>query len=249
MSGESCRNKMPELGVNIDHIASIRQIRPGLNPRVVLAAAMCEKAGANSIVAHLREDRRHINDADVLALKKSVKTRFNLEMSIAQDIVDIACRIKPDQATIVPEKRKEVTTEGGLDATVNFKKLKAALKNLEKNEIPVSLFIDPEKKQIEAAARLGVKRIELHTGRYAGAKSAGQRAKFFKQIKAAAALGKKKGLRVFAGHGLDYQNVLEIIKIKDIEELNIGYSIVCRAALVGIAQAVKEMKALLIREQ
>ncbi len=249
MSGESCRDKMVELGVNIDHIASIRQIRHGLDPRVVLAAALCEKAGANSIVAHLREDRRHINDADVLALKKSIKTRFNLEMSIAQDIVDIACRIKPDQATIVPEKRREVTTEGGLDAADNFKKLKAALKNLEKNKIPVSLFIDPEKKQIAAAARLGVKRIELHTGRYAGAKGAGQRAKFLKQIKAAAALGKEKGMRVFAGHGLDYQNVREIIKIKDIEELNIGYSIVCRAALVGIVQAVREMKALLKRER
>jgi len=248
MSGESYRNKMAELGVNIDHIASIRQIRHGLNPRVVLAAAMCEKAGANSIVAHLREDRRHINDADVLALKQSVKTRFNLEMSIAKGIVDIACRIKPDQATIVPEKRKEVTTEGGLDVAVNLKKLKAALKNLEKNQIPVSLFIDPEKKQIEAAAKLGVKRIELHTGRYAEAKSAGQRAKCLKQIKVASALAKEKGMRVFAGHGLDYQNVKEIIKIKDIEELNIGYSIVCRAALVGIAQAVKEMKALLKKE-
>ena len=200
MSGESCSNKMPELGINIDHIASIRQIRHGLNPRVVLAASLCEKAGANSIVVHLREDRRHINDADVLALKKSVKTRLNLEMSIAQDIVDIACRIKPDQATIVPEKRKEVTTEGGLDVAANFKKLKVPLKKLEKKGIPVSLFINPEKKQIEAAARLEVKRIELHTGRYADAKGASQRAKFLKQIKTAAALGRKEGMYVFAGH-------------------------------------------------
>ena len=236
---------MVELGINIDHIASIRQIRQGKNPQPVQAASLCEKAGANSIVVHLREDRRHINDADVAALKKSVKIRLNLEMSIARDIVDIACRIKPNQCTIVPEKRKEVTTEGGLDAAANFNKLKAALKKLAKNKIPVSLFIDPEKKQIEAAARLGVKRIELHTGRYAGAKNAGQRSRFLKQIKTAAALGRKKDLRVFAGHGLDYQNTREIVKIKEIEELNIGYSIVCRAALVGIVQAVREMKALL----
>ncbi len=236
---------MPELGVNIDHIASIRQIRKSTSPQLVLAASICEKAGADSIVAHLREDRRHINDADVFALRKNVKTRLNLEMSIAEDILDIVCRIKPDQATIVPEKRKEITTEGGLDVVLNSNKLKNAVKKLEANGISVSFFIDPEKKQIEASAKLGIKRIELHTGRYAEAKNGAGRIKFLKQIKNAAALGKKKGMRVFAGHGLDYLNVKEIAKIQEIEELNIGYSIVCRAALVGLSQAVREMKLLM----
>jgi pyridoxine 5-phosphate synthase len=246
MSGQRHNDKMAELGVNIDHIASIRQIRHGFVPSPVIAASLCEQAGADSIVAHLREDRRHINDQDVVLLKKSIKTRFNLEMSIARDIVDIACDIKPDQATLVPEKRREVTTEGGLDVVSNFKKLQPVLRLLESSCIPVSLFIDPEKRQIEAAEKLGAKRIELHTGRYADAKFSGERAKFLKQIKAAAEFGRKKGMRVFAGHGLDYRNVRPIAKIRDIEELNIGYSIVCRAALVGIARAVKEMKSLLI---
>lgn len=236
---------MVKLGVNIDHIASIRQIRHGLCPQPAIAALLCEKAGADSIVVHLREDRRHINDADVLALRKSVKTRLNLEMSVARDIVEIACRIIPDQATLVPEKRKEITTEGGLNITANLNKLSAALEKLERKNIPVSLFIDPEKKQIEAAAALGVKRIELHTGRYAGAKNAAQQTKFLKQLESAAALAGEKGLRVFAGHGLDYQNAGKITGIKNIEELNIGYSIVCRAALVGLYQAVKEMKDLI----
>lgn len=236
---------MPELGVNIDHIASIRQIRKSIAPQPVLAASICEKAGADSIVAHLREDRRHINDADVFALRKTVKTRFNLEMSIAEDIVAIACRIKPNQATIVPEKRKEITTEGGLDVVLNSNKLKNAVKKLEANGIPVSFFVDPEKKQIEASAMLGIKRIELHTGRYAEARNKAGRIKFLQEIKSAAAFGKKKGMKVFAGHGLDYLNVQEIAKISEIEELNIGYSIVCRAVLVGLFQAVREMKVLI----
>jgi pyridoxine 5-phosphate synthase len=236
---------MPELGVNIDHIASIRQIRGSKDLSLQQAALICEQAGADSIVVHLREDRRHINDRDVLLLKKRVKTRLNLELSIAGDIVDFACKIKPDQATIVPEKRKEVTTEGGLDVAANFKKIKTACEKLEKNGISISLFIDPEIKQIEAAAKLGIKRIELHTGRYADAGDKVSRARFLKEIKTAAQLARKKGMRVFCGHGLDYRNVQAIVRIKDIEELNIGYSIVCRAALFGLKQAVKEMKALL----
>ncbi len=236
---------MPELGVNIDHIASIRQIRKHKDPEPVAAAFICERSGADSIVVHLREDRRHINDSDVSALKKSIKTRLNLEMSVARDIVEFSCRIKPDQVTLVPEKRKEVTTEGGLDVTANLKKLEPVCAKLKKKRIPVSLFIDPDKVQIAAAVRLGIKRIELHTGRYADAGNARQRKKFLKQIKDAAAMARKNGLRVFAGHGLDYQNVQEIVKIKEIEELNIGYSIICRAALVGLGQAVREMKALL----
>ncbi|MCX5708173.1 MAG: pyridoxine 5'-phosphate synthase [Candidatus Omnitrophica bacterium] len=236
---------MPELGVNIDHIASIRQIRDSKALSLQQAALICEQAGADSIVVHLREDRRHINDQDVSLLRRSIKTRLNLELSVARDIVDFACKIKPDQATIVPEKRKEVTTEGGLDAVSNFKKIKLACEKLENCGISVSLFIDPEIKQIEAAARLGIKKVELHTGRYADAGNKISRDKFLNQIKTAAQLARKKGLRVFAGHGLDYRNIGPIVKIKDIEELNIGYSIVCRAALFGLKQAVKEMKALL----
>jgi pyridoxine 5-phosphate synthase len=236
---------MPELGINIDHIASIRQIRNSKDLSLQQAALFCEQAGADSIVVHLREDRRHINDRDVLLLRNCLKTRLNLELSIAADIIDFACKIKPDQATIVPEKRKEVTTEGGLDVAANFGKIKTASEKLEKNGISVSLFIDPEIKQIKAAARLGIKKVELHTGRYADAGNKVSREKFLKQIKTAARLASKIGLRVFAGHGLDYHNVKAISKIKDIEELNIGYSIVCRAALFGLKQAVKEMKALL----
>ena len=236
---------MVKLGVNIDHIASLRQIRNGLEPAPVEAARICERSGCNSIVVHLREDRRHINDADVRLLRRSVKTSLNLEMSAAGGIVAIACSIKPDQATIVPEKRKEVTTEGGLDVVANFVRLKSALKKLNNCGIPVSLFIDPEKKQISASALLGVKMIELHTGRYAEAGNSVLRHKFLKELKEAAAFGRKNGLRVFAGHGLDYKNARPVAMIKEIEELNIGYSIVCRAALVGLAQAVKEMRLLL----
>jgi pyridoxine 5-phosphate synthase len=245
MSREKYTPNMPELGVNIDHIASIRQIRHNRDLSLQQAALICEQAGADSIVVHLREDRRHINDRDVSLLRDCVKTRLNLELSVAADVVDFACEIKPDQATIVPEKRKEVTTEGGLDVASNFRKIKAACKKLEKNGISVSLFIDPEIKQIEAAVKLGIKKVELHTGRYADAGNKASRDKFLKQIKTAAQLARKKGLRVFAGHGLDYRNVQAIVKIRDIEELNIGYSIVCRAALFGLKQAVKEMKALL----
>jgi pyridoxine 5-phosphate synthase len=236
---------MPELGVNIDHIASIRQIRNNRDLSLQQAALICENAGADSIVVHLREDRRHINDLDVSLLRRSLKTRLNLELSVARDIVDFACKIKPDQATLVPEKRQEVTTEGGLDVAANFKKIQTTCEKLESCGISVSLFIDPEKYQIESAARLGVKKLELHTGRYADAGNKVLRDKFLEQIKSAARLARKKGIRVFAGHGLDYQNVKAIVKIKEIEELNIGYSIVCRAALFGLGRAVKEMKALL----
>jgi pyridoxine 5-phosphate synthase len=236
---------MPELGVNIDHIASVRQIRGNRDLSLQQAAEICEAAGANSIVVHLREDRRHINDLDVSLLRKTIKTRLNLEMSLAGSIVDFACKIRPDQVTIVPEKRKEVTTEGGLDVIANFKKLERACKKLSGCGISISLFIDPEKSQIEAARKLGIRKVELHTGRYAGAGNKFLRDKFLKQIKTAAELARKNGMRVFAGHGLDYSNVKPIAGIKDIEELNIGYSIICRAALFGLGQAIKEMRSLL----
>lgn len=234
-----------ELGVNIDHIATLRQLRLGKEPEPAFAALVAQAAGADSIVAHLREDRRHINERDIDILKKIVRVKFNLEMSIAPEIVEIACRLKPDQATLVPEKRKELTTEGGLDVRANFKALQKVRAGLEKQGIALSLFIDPDKKQIEAAGKLGVKMVELHTGRYADAKNATEEEKYFKELVTAALYAKNKNLRVFAGHGLNYYNVSRVAKIKQIEELNIGYSIVCRAALVGLERAVKEMKALI----
>ena len=235
---------MVKLGVNIDHVATLRQARRGVNPEPCFAAFLCESAGADSIVAHLREDRRHINDHDVRLLKETVKTRFNLEMSIAEEIVTIACSIRPDQATLVPEKRQELTTEGGLDVAGNFSRLKQAVRRMAKHKIDVSLFIDPEKAQIDAAAKLGVKMVELHTGRYADAKSRLQADRYFRQLVSATDYAVKKGLHVFAGHGLDYNNVSRVSRIRGIEELNIGYSIICRAVLVGLERAVKEMKAL-----
>jgi len=236
---------MPRLGVNIDHIATIREIRHGLEPEPVFAALISEAAGADSIVAHLREDRRHIKERDLCILKEVIKTKLNLEMSIADDIVDIACKLRPDQSTLVPEKRQELTTEGGLDIKSNFKKIKKTSDKLKKQNIEVSLFIDPDKSQIDASKEIGIDMIELHTGRYADAKSQKEQEKYFRELETAANYAKKKGLSVFAGHGLNYYNVTRVVKIDVIEELNIGYSIICRAALVGLERAVKEMKMLI----
>lgn len=233
------------LGINVDHIATIRQIRKAQVPEPAFAAVIAEAAGADSIVAHLREDRRHINDRDVSILREVVKTRFNLEMSIAKDIVDIACSVKPDQATLVPEKRREVTTEGGLDVAAGFRRIKNTVKILEGAGIEVSLFIDPEKKQIDFARKTGAGIIELHTGRFADAKNQKQSDRCLAGLLAAARYAGEMGLKVSAGHGLNYYNVSRVAGIREIEELNIGYSIICRAALVGIAAAVKEMKALI----
>ena len=232
---------MPKLGVNIDHVATLRQARRGSLPCPVEAAITCEKVGAHSIVAHLREDRRHINDADVRRLRKAVHTRFNLEMSINKDIVAIAAQLKPDQATLVPEKRQEVTTEGGLDVIKYSKKIQKVIQTLEKKDILVSLFIDPEKKQIERTKRIGAKSIELHTGCYANAKTPKQRKKELDKIKKATVLGNKLGLIVNAGHGLDYKNTKAIAKISGIEELNIGHSIIAKSVFVGLKVAVKQM--------
>lgn len=236
---------MPKLGVNIDHVATLRQARRATEPEPVFAALICEASGADGIVAHLREDRRHIRDNDIFILRKVIKTKLNLEMSIASEIVNIACKVRPDQATLVPEKRQELTTEGGLDVAVNFKRIKTAIEKLEDYGINVSLFIDPDKKQIEASEKIGVGMIELHTGRYADAKSAKEEDGYFKELQTAAVLALDKGLIVNAGHGLNYYNAARVAKIKGIEELNIGYSIICRAVLVGLSRAVKEMKELL----
>lgn len=236
---------MIKLGVNIDHVATMREVRQGIEPEPVFAALIVQTSGADSVVVHLREDRRHIKDRDVYVLKEVIKTKLNLEMSCAEEIVEIASRVKPDQATLVPEKRQEITTEGGLDVISNFERIRSVKRKLEKQGVEVSLFIDPDEKQISAAKKLGIKMVELHTGRYADARADKEKGFYFKEIEAAVRYGKDKGLRIFAGHGLNYFNVNKISRIKGIEELNIGYSIVCRAVLVGLEQAISEMKALI----
>lgn len=234
-----------KLGVNIDHVATLRQARREREPDPIEAAISCEKAGCDSIVAHLREDRRHIKDDDIKRLMRKVKTRFNLEMSTSEEIVQVAMEIRPEQATLVPEKREEVTTEGGLDVASNIKKISGRTAKLESKGIRVSLFIDPEKGQIEASKRAGAGIIEIHTGRYANAKDSEGIESELTAIKEAAAIGRELGLVVNAGHGLNYVNVKKIAGIKEIEELNIGHSIISRAVFVGLENAVKEMLALI----
>jgi len=233
------------LGVNIDHIATLREARGGVEPEPAFGALLAESSGADAIVAHLREDRRHINDQDIFILKSIVKTRFNLEMSIAAEIVRIASRVKPDQATLVPEKRQELTTEGGLDCVSNQNKIKKVVQDLEKSGIEVSLFIDPVKRQIVAAKKTGARMIELHTGSYANAKTKTQENKRLGELKSAVDFAKKLKLRVFAGHGLNYNNVSRIAAIKGIEELNIGHSIISRSIFVGLGRAIIEIKELI----
>ena len=235
---------MPKLGVNIDHVATLRQARGANLPDPVYAAFLAEQAGAQSIVAHLREDRRHIQDQDIKLLRNKIGTKFNLEMSVAPEILNIACKIKPDQATLVPERRNELTTEGGLNVVANLKLIAAGVEKLTSSGIQVSLFIDPDKKQIDASKKSGVKIVELHTGRYALAKNSREKEKFFNQLKLAVDDAQARGLVVNAGHGLDYANVKRIAEIQGIEELNIGYSIICKALYVGLFAAVKEMQEL-----
>jgi pyridoxine 5-phosphate synthase len=232
---------MAKLGVNIDHVATIRQARRSESPDPAEAARLCEAAGCDSIVCHLREDRRHIVDKDVVRLKAAVTTRLNMEMAIARDILNFVCRIKPDQATIVPEKRQEITTEGGLDVRRNFSKVRAAVSKLEASGIKTSLFINPDIRQIDAAARSGAGIIEIHTGGYANAFTGKARRSELGSIKRAVKHALGMGLEVNAGHGLDYDNVVDVAVIDGINELNIGHSIVARAVFVGIGQAVEEM--------
>ena len=232
---------IPKLGVNIDHVATLREARLLSYPDPVEAAKICEEAGCNSIVCHLREDRRHIKDDDVRRLRKTVRKRFNLEMSIAKDIVDIACKIKPDQATLVPEKRRELTTEGGLDVVRYKEEILEVIKRFNEKRIDTSLFINPANSQIDASCDANAKIIELHTGEYANAKSASVRAKELERIIRATEYALSLGLEVNAGHGLNYDNTREIARIKGINELNIGHSIIARAVLVGMYVAVEEM--------
>ncbi|MDD5136025.1 MAG: pyridoxine 5'-phosphate synthase [Candidatus Omnitrophica bacterium] len=232
---------MPKLGINIDHVATLREARKTYMPDPVEAALICEKAGCDSIVCHLREDRRHIKDADVVSLRKAVKTRLNLEMSVAPGIVDFACKIRPDQATLVPEKREEVTTEGGLDVRGNLKKLSLVTARLKARGIGVSFFINPAISQIEASLECGAGIIELHTGEYANAGTAAARKRELDILEKAAKHALSLGLEVNAGHGLHYENVCDVARIKGMNELNIGHSIISRAVFVGISAAVREM--------
>lgn len=231
---------MAKLGVNIDHVATIRQARKTVEPSPVIAAIECLNAGCHSIVCHLREDRRHINDHDVIALRKAVAC-LNLEMSVADDIVRFACRVKPDQATLVPEKRREVTTEGGLDVVRYERKISSVVGRLRDNGIAVSLFINPSTEQIDASARTGAGIVEFHTGEYANARNVSERRRRLAVLKRAAECAMNRSLTVNAGHGLNYSNARAVAKIKGMNELNIGHSIVSRAVFTGMGRAVKEM--------
>lgn len=236
---------MVRLGVNIDHIATIREARKGREPDPVAAAILCEMAGTDGIVCHLREDRRHIKDRDLTILRQVVKTHLNLEMAATSEMVNKAISVLPDMVTLVPERRQELTTEGGLDVTANASYLEEVISTLRVNNIVVSLFIDPDIYQIKAAARLGADYVELHTGLYANAVDLNKVVEELERIRSMAAAAAKLGLGVSAGHGLNYQNVIEIAKIEAIEELNIGHSIIARASLVGMEKAVRDMLALI----
>lgn len=232
---------MANLCVNIDHIATLRQARGEKFPDLIYAAKIIEKTEAVGITVHLREDRRHIQDYDVINLKKVLTKKLNLEMSINKDIVDFAQKIIPDEATIVPEKRKELTTEGGLDVIKNKTKLEKVINTLKKKGIVVSLFVDPDLKQIKVAKDLNADFIEIHTGIYSNAKIKEIENKEFVKIKKAVQYAKEIGLRVNAGHGLNYRNTKKIAKIRGIEDLNIGFSIIAHSIFVGLENAVKEM--------
>ncbi|MGZ9148441.1 MAG: pyridoxine 5'-phosphate synthase [Candidatus Deferrimicrobiaceae bacterium] len=229
------------LGVNIDHVATVRQARRGTAPDPVTAAGIAEMNGADGITVHLREDRRHIQDRDVMILKQVVQTRINLEMAATEEMTGIASRILPFSSTLVPEKREEVTTEGGLDVLSQRETLHDTVLRLRKAGIFVSLFIDPDLAQVRAAKQAGADAVEIHTGAYCRAFQAGRFENEFEKIRAAAAHGSNNGLRVFAGHGLDLRNIVPILSLSEIEEFNIGHSIIARAVFVGLGQAVREM--------
>jgi len=236
---------MPKLGVNIDHVATIRQARRTIEPDPVWAAVLAELAGADGITVHLREDRRHIQDRDVRLLHNSVQVKLNLELAAAEEITNLAVELLPAQATLVPEKREEITTEGGLDVINNIENIQNCIKRLQDAGIEVSLFIDPDARQIEAARSLGVSAVELHTGRYADAGNEAEQQQELETLIEAGRLVKEEGLKLHMGHGLTYRNVIPIAQIAGVEELNIGHSIVSRAVLVGFERAVREMKTLI----
>jgi len=232
---------MVELGVNIDHVATVRQARRTVEPDPVAAAVLAELGGADAITVHLREDRRHIQDRDVRILKETIRTKMNFELSCAAEIVEIACGVRPEQATLVPEKREEVTTEGGLDLRPRSLALLHAMARLRDHGVSIILFIDPDREQVEIAKELGADAIELHTGQYALTKDAAQRHEL-ERLLHAGQLALDLGLKLHAGHGLTYTNVRPVASIPGMRELNIGHSIVSRAVLVGMKEAVSEMK-------
>jgi pyridoxine 5-phosphate synthase len=233
---------MIRLGVNIDHVATVRQARRANEPDPIHAAVLAVLGGADGITVHLREDRRHIQDRDVRILRQTCPVRLNLEMAVEPAIVDIACDVKPDEATLVPEKRQELTTEGGLDVIANERAVATAIERLRKAGIAVSLFIDPDVRQIEASRRLGAVAVELQTARYSEAKTEAEFKKELALLIEASAHVLREGLHLHMGHGLNYTNVRDVARIEGLAELNIGHSIVSRAVLVGMERAVREMK-------
>ena len=233
------------LGVNIDHIATLRNARGGLEPNLIQAALLCENAGADGITVHLREDRRHTRDNDVTELKKVLKTRLNLEMALTEEMQQIALSVKPECVCLVPENRQEVTTEGGLDVASRVEFVKDFVKPLADAGIIVSLFIDADKEQVEAAAKTGAQFIELHTGKYSEAWGTPQEEIERNNLKDGASLAQKLGLKVNAGHGLTYENVHRMHEIPELVELNIGHNIIARAVFDGLEKAVRDMKSLI----
>ena len=236
---------MATLGVNIDHVATVRQARRTVEPDPVWAAALAELGGADAITVHLREDRRHIQDRDLDVLRQTVQVKLNLECAIAPAMIDIACRVKPCQVTLVPEKREEVTTEGGLDILAHRAATTEAVRRLIDAGIAVSMFIDPCARQIDASVDLGAAAVELHTGSYANAESAATRHDELVKLARAGVMVRQAGLELNAGHGLTYRNVVPVARIEGMGELNIGHSIVARAVFVGLTQAVREMRHLI----
>lgn len=232
---------MARLGVNVDHVATVRQARGTTEPDPVTAAALAELAGAQGITVHLREDRRHIQDRDVEILRQTVQSRLNLEMATTDEMVAFAMRVRPDCVTLVPEKRQELTTEGGLDVIGQSEHLQPRIAALQAAGIVVSLFVDPDRQQIEAASQVGADYIEIHTGSYCEARNAGNRAAELEKIAMGIRVGQQCGLGVNAGHGLNYRNIAPVVALGGIEEYNIGHSIVSRAVLVGMERAVREM--------
>jgi pyridoxine 5-phosphate synthase len=233
------------LGVNIDHVATLRQARKGRYPDPVAAAALAELGGADQITLHVREDRRHVNDRDLDLLRKTVNGTLNLEMAAVQPMLNLALQHRPDTVTLVPERREEVTTEGGLDVLSNLEETRRVARALRDSGVEVSLFVDPDLEQVKASHRADAQAVELHTGRYCEARGQRERSRELSRIAEAAKAAAKLGLRVAAGHGLDYWNVKPVVEIGEITELNIGYAIVCRAVLTGIEQAVRDMKDLI----
>jgi len=231
-----------KLSINIDHVATVREARGGVEPDPVTAAHLCELAGADGIVCHLREDRRHVNDRDVRLLRETVKTKLDLEMAATQEIIAIAAEILPDLATFVPERRQELTTEGGLDVRAHRHQIRDAISELHRHDIEVSLFVDPLPEQIEAAREVEADVIEIHTGEFANARSEQEQRQLLEAVRDAARRGRSLGLGVNAGHGLNYLNMPLIMIVQEIEEVSIGHAILARAVFTGLERAVRDMR-------